>query len=89
MEIKVCVRTYRLFFVSGTEDYLKTRVSGDEIKDVKERLAKKEAARRLWINKILETDAEAKSALTLETSGPGTGATSAAVNVAIPGATSS
>lgn len=87
MEIKVCVRTYRLFFVSSTEDYLKTRASGDEIKDVKERLAKKESARKLWISKILETDVETKPAPTLETGEPGT--TSAGVNATIAGATSS
>ncbi|KAL0570127.1 hypothetical protein V5O48_011832 [Marasmius crinis-equi] len=45
LEIKICVRTYRLFFVSATEDYLFTI---QEPVDV-EKLRKRAESRRKWL----------------------------------------
>ncbi|KAG6809875.1 hypothetical protein H0H92_014314 [Tricholoma furcatifolium] len=48
LEIKVCVRTYRLFFVSNTEDYMWAVSSEEERKAAAEHLRKREVLRRKW-----------------------------------------
>jgi hypothetical protein len=51
LEIKVCVRTYRLFYVSRTEDVLWRIPSNAEDERAKAKLALKEAARARWLEK--------------------------------------
>jgi paired amphipathic helix protein Sin3a len=45
LEIKVCIRTYRLFYVSRMEDVLWCMPSPVECEGVRTGLAKKDAAR--------------------------------------------
>lgn len=53
LEIKVCVRTYRLFFVSRSEDYLwKTRRVSPEIA---QRLRTRIALRQKWLDHLKTT----------------------------------
>lgn len=54
LEIKVCVRTYRLFFVSNTEDVLWRRFEPGEYDQAKKRLEAKNEVRREWLKKIDE-----------------------------------
>jgi len=51
LEIKVCVRTYRLFYVSRTEDVLWRTPSPAECEGARAGLAKKDAARARWLEK--------------------------------------
>ncbi|PCH44684.1 hypothetical protein WOLCODRAFT_123950 [Wolfiporia cocos MD-104 SS10] len=53
LEIKVCVRTYRLFFVSHTEDFLWRIVGREEREDVQKKLQAKDASRRQWLDKFV------------------------------------
>ncbi|KAJ6544852.1 hypothetical protein DFH09DRAFT_1172920 [Mycena vulgaris] len=49
LEIKICVRTYRLFYVSQSEDYLfKLRTFGD-VEAVSKQLAAKNSFRQKWL----------------------------------------
>ncbi|KXN85581.1 Paired amphipathic helix protein pst1 [Leucoagaricus sp. SymC.cos] len=50
-EIKVCVRTYRLFFVPEKEDYLWKFRSKAEMEEVAVNLKKRNALRRKWLEK--------------------------------------
>jgi paired amphipathic helix protein Sin3a len=52
LEIKVCVRTYRLFYVSRTEDVLWRTPSSAENERAKARLAVREATRARWLEKF-------------------------------------
>ena len=52
LEIKVCVRTYRLFYVSRTEDVLWRTPSSAENERAKARLAMREATRARWLEKF-------------------------------------
>ncbi|KAN0116479.1 hypothetical protein V8E52_005860 [Russula decolorans] len=52
LEIKVCVRTYRLFYVSRTEDVLWRTASSAENERAKARLAVREATRAQWLEKF-------------------------------------
>ena len=52
LEIKVCVRTYRLFYVSRTEDVLWRTPSGAENERAQARLAVREATRARWLEKF-------------------------------------
>lgn len=47
-EIKVCMRTYKLFFVSGNEDFLQRILTPDEIVDASTRLCTRTA---MWLKK--------------------------------------
>lgn len=49
LEIKVCVRTYRLFYVSRTEDVLWRTPSSAENERAKARFAVREAIRVRWL----------------------------------------
>lgn len=49
LEIKVCVRTYRLFYVSRTEDVLWRVPSSSESGRASARLAARDAARTRWL----------------------------------------
>ncbi|KAH0581672.1 hypothetical protein H2248_011367 [Termitomyces sp. 'cryptogamus'] len=49
LEIKICVRTYRLFFVSKTEDFMWKISSKDETKKAVEHLEKREKLRKKWL----------------------------------------
>ncbi|TFK41677.1 histone deacetylase complex, SIN3 component [Crucibulum laeve] len=51
LEIKVCVRTYRLFFVSKTEDFLWRYRSKEEVDKHATRLKAKNELRRTWAEK--------------------------------------
>ncbi|KAF5369896.1 hypothetical protein D9758_001057 [Tetrapyrgos nigripes] len=53
LEIKICVRTYRLFFVSHTEDYLCAVGNPDSLKQTLSRLEARDALRWQWLEKIL------------------------------------
>ncbi|KAJ7475654.1 histone deacetylase complex, SIN3 component [Mycena latifolia] len=49
LEIKICVRTYRLFYVSESEDYLvKLRTFGD-VEAASKQLEKKNSFRQIWL----------------------------------------
>lgn len=48
------MRTYRLFFVSNTEDILWRRYDTDEHNKAKERLEAMNEVRRQWLKKIDE-----------------------------------
>lgn len=66
LQIKVCIRTYRLFFVSGTEDfYWRTRTPADveEVhKLAEERQSERKATFETWLNsKIPREEPPAKS----------------------------
>jgi len=52
LEIKVCVRTYRLFYVSRTEDVLWRTPSSAENERAKARLVVREATRARWLDKF-------------------------------------
>jgi paired amphipathic helix protein Sin3a len=52
LEIKVCVRTYRLFYVSRTEDVLWRTLSAAERERANARLAARDAARARWLEKF-------------------------------------
>ena len=52
LEIKVCVRTYRLFYVSRTEDVLWRTPSPAECEGARTGLAKKDAARARWLEEV-------------------------------------
>jgi len=54
LEIKVCVRTYRLFYVSRTEDVLWRTPSIAETERANARLAAKDEARMRWLENFLE-----------------------------------
>jgi paired amphipathic helix protein Sin3a len=51
LEIKVCVRTYRLFFVSGSEDYLVRFRSGKEYAAAVTGAKNSMARQRRWLEK--------------------------------------
>lgn len=62
LEIKVCVRTYRLFFVSHTEDFLLRATNKEEREISRKRVNYKNAKRRKWLEKYLaELDEERNS----------------------------
>ncbi|KAF9445685.1 hypothetical protein P691DRAFT_805298 [Macrolepiota fuliginosa MF-IS2] len=50
-EIKVCVRTYRLFYVPEKEDFLWKVRSRDEVEDAAVNLKKRNALRKRWLDK--------------------------------------
>ncbi|KAG5651812.1 hypothetical protein H0H81_007335 [Sphagnurus paluster] len=52
LEIKICVRTYRLFFVSKTEDFLWKLSTREERKKAAEHLRAREALRRKWLESV-------------------------------------
>ena len=49
LEIKVCVRTYRLFYVSHTEDFMWKYRSKEEMEKNFYSLSKRNALRREWL----------------------------------------
>ena len=49
LEIKVCVRTYRLFYVSCTEDFLWKYRSKEEMEKNAHSLSKRNGLRREWL----------------------------------------
>jgi len=49
LEIKICVRTYRLFYVSQSEDYLFKLRTFDDVEAASKQLQKKNAARQKWL----------------------------------------
>ncbi|KAF9260585.1 hypothetical protein L218DRAFT_1079264 [Marasmius fiardii PR-910] len=52
LEIKICVRTYRLFFVASTEDYLFTAQDPMDIQKSHQRLKSRDELRRKWLRDI-------------------------------------
>ncbi|TFY70749.1 hypothetical protein EVG20_g2247 [Dentipellis fragilis] len=52
LEIKVCVRTYRLFYVSHTEDFLWRRSVAGESAEASARLHAKNAVRKQWLERL-------------------------------------
>lgn len=50
-EIKVCVRTYRLFYVPETEDFLWKFRSKEEMEEAAANLKKRNALREKWMDK--------------------------------------
>lgn len=50
-EIKVCVRTYRLFFVSEKEDFLWKFRSKEEMEEAAANLMKRNVLRKQWLEK--------------------------------------
>ncbi|KAK7470657.1 hypothetical protein VKT23_002080 [Stygiomarasmius scandens] len=54
LEIKICVRTYRVFYVSNTEDYLSSIRDRDSVKKIVPQLQARSALRRQWLEKSKE-----------------------------------
>ncbi|THV08566.1 hypothetical protein K435DRAFT_708465 [Dendrothele bispora CBS 962.96] len=54
LEVKICVRTYRLFYVSDTEDYLCTIRTQDSTNKILPRLQARSALRLQWLEKNKE-----------------------------------
>lgn len=52
LELKVCVRTYRLFFVSDTEDVLWRISTQEEHDDAQRRLEARNKKRREWVERL-------------------------------------
>jgi len=50
-EIKVCVRTYRLFYVPEKEDFLWKVRSRDEVEDAAANLKKRHMLRKRWLDR--------------------------------------
>jgi paired amphipathic helix protein Sin3a len=61
LEIKVCVRTYRLFYVSRTEDVLWRVPSSAESERASARLAERDVGRTRWLEEMFSTAAAASS----------------------------
>ncbi|KAJ7219971.1 histone deacetylase complex, SIN3 component [Mycena pura] len=49
LEIKICVRTYRLFYVSASEDYLFKLRTSEDMEAASKQLDKKNALRQKWL----------------------------------------
>jgi len=65
LQIKVCIRTYRLFFVAGTEDFYWRKRTTAEIEEshalAVERRAERKATFAAWLNsKIVPTSSEGR-----------------------------
>ncbi|KAI0074966.1 hypothetical protein K474DRAFT_1773588 [Panus rudis PR-1116 ss-1] len=56
--IRVCVRTYRLFYVAGTEEYLFRKIYPDEVKMARKVAKLKDERRKAWVEKYLKGDEE-------------------------------
>ena len=56
LEIKVCVRTYRLFYVSYTEDFMWKYRSKEEMEKNSHSLSKRNALRREWLTAVNSSD---------------------------------
>ena len=54
LKIKVCVRTYRLFFVSKTEDFLWKISRRDEIKKALESYRTRDLHRQKWFQDAIK-----------------------------------
>ncbi|KAI6037598.1 hypothetical protein EDC04DRAFT_2897379 [Pisolithus marmoratus] len=52
LEIRVCIRTYRLFYVPGTEDYLHRRYQDMEKDGLERRIGKAKQRQKLWLDKV-------------------------------------
>ncbi|KAG5641578.1 hypothetical protein DXG03_004691 [Asterophora parasitica] len=52
LEIKICVRTYRLFFVSKTEDFLWKISTGEETSTALENLQARSKLRQKWLEDV-------------------------------------
>ena len=52
LEIRVCVRTYKLFYVSKTEDVLQRIITRDEIEQAEHRLRARTAVRRACLERF-------------------------------------
>lgn len=52
LEIKVCVRTYRFFYVSNTEDVLWRLSEREEVKQGGQRLKARNIARKTWMEQL-------------------------------------
>lgn len=50
LQIKVCVRTYRLFFVADTEDYLYKLRDPEESQKARKQLRLRNMLRKKWID---------------------------------------
>ncbi|GJE93673.1 histone deacetylase complex, regulatory component SIN3 [Phanerochaete sordida] len=66
LAIRVCTRTYRLFYVAGTEDLLWRPRSADEVAEAARRLQAHNTRKRAWLEKFTtkkEQPAESTSAV--------------------------
>lgn len=63
LEIKVCVRTYRLFFVSNTEDFLLHATSRDERERYRRQMQVTNSKRQKWMKKYLADLDKARSSV--------------------------
>lgn len=50
LEIRVCIRTYRLFYVPGTEDYLHRRYQ--DVDGLEKRVRKAKEKRKRWLDRV-------------------------------------
>jgi len=69
LEIKICVRTYRLFYVSHTEDYLCAMKNKEDCAAILPALEKRQLARKLWIERVEQQQeiSQTTDAITSET----------------------
>lgn len=52
LEIKVCVRTYRLFFVSESEDFLWRDIGLEQFKRAVRRFQIQREASKMWMTRL-------------------------------------
>ncbi|KAJ7903728.1 hypothetical protein B0H14DRAFT_2666128 [Mycena olivaceomarginata] len=52
LEIKICVRTYRLFYVSASEDYLFKLRTCEDVEAASKQLKKRNVLRQQWLQQI-------------------------------------
>jgi len=56
LEIKICVRTYRLFYVSASEDYLFKLRTYDDVEAASKQLKKRNALRQQWLQQQIKSN---------------------------------
>lgn len=61
LEIKVCVRTYRFFYVSNTEDYMWRLTEQPEVKKAQQKLQARNILRRKWMDDMEAGSSNLKS----------------------------
>lgn len=81
LQIKVCVRTYRFFFVPNTEDSFWRLRKADEVKVAQEQVRARDSQRRKWLETVNKPDAAvtgiASSTTSSDSRAPGPAAASA------------
>ena len=61
LQIKVCIRTYRLFFVGGTEDFYWRRRSDDDVMDARAEALERKVQKKKVLDKWLDVKISASN----------------------------